>query len=228
MRESKSRLPLFRSALLVGLLGAALLFICRWRNGQVTQFPVRTPLTWKSGARVQAELIAELSTSYELEVEFERFTLAKAEQDLLSAFERPLDLDISWSVRGPQAKVASGDAAEFAYLTLWQGRRERYINCLFALETYRDVNVSTTARGLGSFEAEAGERYVVDVSVDEPLEGFAPGKPWLNVRVNRRDWRAATRGNQWMGWGGLLLLGCGGLFIACGLLRVVMRRRQST
>lgn len=199
----------------IGLLvaGSALLLVCRSHNAAHAWYTLNIPLEAQTGFETTGSFVADLDQPHEIELQFDQRASHDANvPNLLSLAESPMD--VSWTVNTGSNTVARGDARDYLYFG-YKSLKRRLWNAIVNAPDDFGVVRGKIIRGIGSFDARAGEPYEITVTVREARPELQAAQPTVAVRINRQfaDRHYAEKiAAGAMGIGVLLLAGMSGGF----------------
>ena len=203
---SRRRWPIAVAALAVA--AAALLYANHRHNRRHTWQPVRIPLRFEAGATQSADFAAELDEVHQLEVAFDRRIDRAHISRYITTMEAPSALDVRWSVSDAEGRmIAKGDCRDYLYVIDGYDdvvRRTAKIILNYPLRQNLWGQGGGMARGVGQFEARAGLRYTINVTMGTSAVALDVARPRFNVRVNERRVRehfSRTAPLSTVGWG---------------------------
>jgi len=176
-------------------------------NRQLDLRPVYIAMPSGAGEEVTESFVPAWSDTYELEVELRE----PAESDVFANYIKttgPGEFDATWTARDADGEFASGSLAVYHYVSM-TGPRRRQVLRLLGLDSYRNINAFRLSRGIGRFQATAGDEIHITLANHAELpESVRTGEPHFVVRLNRRLLTLYFRRSfaLWLCGGGLVLI----------------------
>ena len=211
-------------------LGLVLFVGHLWRMGEFQWEPLEVPLKVEKGFSGEGAFVAEADRFYEVEVKFSRQAPAELLESHVWNLGESSPLDIAWRVVQGDSLIAAGTCGNYLYLHK-TGRTFAGLipggghNVKQLVKSWMDApqfQVSSigpgAARGIGRFQARAGEAYQLRFEVGKSIERLAPYPAALAVRLDRQFHFSHYQGSMGQGLLGLGAMGAGLLALALHFL----------
>ena len=199
-----------------------------WHLNRYTWRSLELPLHMETGQQEAGHFVAEVDTTYELEVAFDFESLGKNTGKFVTRMDKPSPLELNWSVWSDQKQIAMGNCRDYAYFVIRKGKLGSRVNTFLMNYPYYPISRNgMAARGVGSFTARAGQTYEIHTHVGMTWRELMTSGPRLVVRPNRLFWLRHSRQSLY-----LVYMGCAGLALGCmlfaSLLFSTIRNRSRT
>jgi len=199
-----------------GRVGAALVFLGVTSYGvwmfwllTRTEAPVDTPMSMGVGHARTPEFKINLSATYVIDIEVEKKIPFEVLNCLLGTSMAATSTTFQECPDRPSVVKAS-----------WVLTSEGHVEAHGSSEDYRSAGWrnDSISREIGSFHAQSGRRYVLDVDVLADGSALRPGNPRLKVRVDPMvvEGHAVFDGILLLASGALVLIGIAGIIVSIG------------
>lgn len=212
--------PLFFCALASLLLGIAILIANSFYIYQQQWNPLQLTVPFQEDAKNQGKFVAQLKQRYEVELEFSA-TLPEKELIALLTKEQGIpSFAIHWQVFSKEKLIAQGNSDNRLYYSTGGRSLLGKIKRLVLGNPFH-LGKGSVIRGIGQFNADEGQSYAVQLTVNKVNQRLNVTHPQLNIRPSRLFWQRYSKHRLLLAYTGcaLLVLG-GGLFVIGILLKL--------
>ncbi len=204
--------------MLFGLTGLIALLLM---NRAVSHSPVSVPMTLNEGDTFATSFVVDQDGMYDIEVELHDVVPDGVMKQYVT-INGTSSLDVDWTLKQGDNVVARGGCAHYLFVS-GESLMRRWITSLLGLQDYDDISVDRFSRGVGRFEAKAGQKLELSTKVKTAPDALiANGSPQMVIRFDRR--RRVETLEKSLAVAGLAIVA----FVAGGmwLLRVSLQNRR--